>query len=117
VSEEISVADELGPRLDAGRDSVIDSVVRRKIARGDPESFDRQADYGVFISRGLAVRENPEKLIEREEQCVQRLFSGHNSRLADDLRSVLDDCDGRAAEPDSARSPHRAAPATNAATI
>ncbi len=82
MGEEISVAGELGPRLDAGRDSAIDSVGLGEVTRGDPESFDSQADGVVFIPRGLAAGKNPEQLVEREKQRVQRLFRGHNSRAS-----------------------------------
>jgi hypothetical protein len=67
MSEEISVADELGPGLDAYGDSVIDSVGLGKIARGDPESFDSQAGDIVLIPRGLAARKYLQELVEREE--------------------------------------------------
>ena len=82
MSEEISVADEHGPGLDADGDSVIGSISLGKIARGDPESFDSQANDLVVVARGLAARKNLEELIEREQQRVQRVVGGHSSRAS-----------------------------------
>lgn len=44
VSEEVSVASEFRPRVDAARDAAFEPVRLGEIAAGDPEAFDREAE-------------------------------------------------------------------------
>jgi hypothetical protein len=80
VSEQVPIADELGPWFYASGDATLNAVGLGEVAGRDPKSFDGETDHESAVPRGLIYREDLTKLFEGGDQSVKRLVRGHSAR-------------------------------------
>lgn len=82
VGEEVTVAGQSGPWLDAGGDASLYPVRLRQVASRDPEPLHGQTDQDLSVPRRLVARQDLTELFEGSDESVEHLVGSHSPRAS-----------------------------------
>ena len=77
MREEVSVASQLSPGIDAAVDAGSGPVVRREVPRRDPKPLHSEARHEVAVPGGLVRWKEMAKLLECGDEIAEQVAWGH----------------------------------------